>query len=121
MSSVLSAATFMNILAGRINICQEAFVEAAWMWLPQALQALKQRWEPGQSQSKPFPCSIAMEQDSRATVSPQNSPWCQGNHPAMRERQMVVGFSFPSPPASWQKVKCAFCLVASSPCPVAFL
>lgn len=68
---------------------------------------------------------LSPEWDSRAVISPGTArPRCQGNQPAMRDRQMVVGFLFfffSSPPGSWQKVKCPFCLVSSSPCPIAFL
>lgn len=70
---------------------------------------------------------LSPEWDSRAVISPGTArPRCQGNQPAMRDRQMVVVcfvgfFFFSSPPGSWQKVKCPFCLVSSSPCPVAFL
>lgn len=75
------------------------------MSLPQASQArcccgaaLGAGAEPGQSQPEPepFPCSVAVEQDGRATVSPPGTagPQCQGNQPAMRDRQMVVGFFF---------------------------
>lgn len=66
---------------------------------------------------------LSPEWDSRAMISPGTArPGCQGNQPAMRDRQMVVGFFFfSSPPGSWQKVKCPFCLVSSSPCPIAFL
>lgn len=43
---------------------------------------------------------LSPEWDSRAVISPGTArPRCQGNQPAMRDRQMVVGFFvfFPLP------------------------
>lgn len=43
---------------------------------------------------------LSPEWDSRAMISPGTArPGCQGNQPAMRDRQMVVGFFFLFP--SW--------------------
>lgn len=66
----------MNILAQRINICQEAFMEAAWMLFLRRAQLtanLGQCWEPeqGKPTPEPFLCHIGARQRSRTVGSNQ--------------------------------------------------
>lgn len=67
----------MNILAQRINICQEAFMEAAWMLFLRRAQLtvnLGQRWELEQGNPHQSPSCAALGLSQRSRTVGSNQP-----------------------------------------------